>query len=90
MTRKVTPLAGLSLVRLVAAPILAAGLAWVLRFPEALADVLIVTSGLPVAVNVFILAVEYRQNERLASQAVFWTTVLSALSLSVWLAIVSS
>ena len=47
----------------------------------------VISAGLPVAVNVFILSAEYRRDEELASQMVFWTTILSAITLSVLLAI---
>jgi hypothetical protein len=49
--------------------------------------VLIIAAGMPVAVNVFILAAEYDQDSRLASQSIFWTTALSALTLTAWLAL---
>jgi predicted permease len=42
---------------------------------------------MPVAVNVFILAAEYNQDTRLASQTIFWTTALSAVTLTGWLAL---
>jgi len=55
-----------------------------------LSTILIVAAGLPVAVNVYIVASEYDDlDSALASQTIFWTTLLSALTLSVLLAIVS-
>ena len=42
---------------------------------------------MPVAVNVFILASEYNQDSELASQAILWTTILSAITLTAWLAV---
>jgi predicted permease len=49
--------------------------------------VLVIAAGMPVAVNVFILASEYDQDSHLASQTIFWTTALSALTLTAWLAL---
>jgi hypothetical protein len=48
--------------------------------------VLIIAAGMPVAVNVFILASEYQQDTNLASQTIFWTTALSSATLTAWLA----
>ena len=73
--------------RLAASPLLAASLVWLFGFPRDVSCVLIAAAGLPVAVNVYILAAEYRRDEQLASQAVFWTTLLSAITLTVLLAI---
>ncbi len=58
-------------------------------FVPALVFVNIVAAGLPVAVNAAILAGVYRRNEDLASQSVFWTTLLSALTVTTLLLIVN-
>lgn len=50
-------------------------------------QVLVIAAGMPVAVNVFILASEYNRDSELASQTILWTTILSALTLTAWLAI---
>lgn len=52
-----------------------------------MAPVLIVAAGLPVAVNVFILATEYNRDPELASQSVFITTLLSAITITFWIGI---
>ena len=82
-------LSALAVVRLLLSPLLAAGLAAVgqMLFPEisAVAPILVVAAGLPVAVNVYILSAEYDREPELASQMVFWTTLASALSVTVWL-----
>lgn len=81
--------AAVSVARLVVAPLVAAGMVvWLFRFAGGVADVLIVSAGFPVAVNTYILAAEYRQSEGTASQAVFWTTLLSAITLTAALAAV--
>lgn len=67
--------------RLVLSPAIAWLIAWALSLPATLMIVCVVAAGLPVAVNVYVLAAEYRKNEALASQLVFWTTLLSALTL---------
>jgi len=94
---QIRPLATISLVRLVLSPLLAAGMvaaasAWLgpaISGPlQELGPILIASLGLPVAVNVYILSVEYHRDPELASQSIVWTTLLSALTLSVWLLIV--
>jgi predicted permease len=82
-------LSALAIARLLLSPLLAAGLAAVgqLLLPEtlAVAPVLVVAAGLPVAVNVYILSAEYDREPELASQMVFWTTLVSALTMTAWL-----
>lgn len=77
--------------RLLLSPLLAAGLAAVgqLLLPgiSAVAPILVVAAGLPVAVNVYVLSAEYDREPELASQMVFWTTLASALTVTAWLVI---
>ncbi len=54
------------------------------------APVLIIAAGMPVAVNVVVLSMEYKRDFGLASQIIFATTLLSALTLTAWLLIVQS
>lgn len=75
------------LLRLVVAPLLAMALLPLFGFPRDVQAVLVATAGLPIAVNVFILCSQYRTGEAFASQIVTISTLLSALSQSVWLAI---
>lgn len=77
--------------RLFVSPLLAFGLvkAWDALFGNNLGvagPVLVIAAGMPVAVNVFILAAEYNEDTGLASQTILWTTALSALTLTGWLA----
>jgi predicted permease len=81
----VIPAAALTGIRLVAAPLLALALLPLFNFSPETARVLAVASGLPMAVNVFILAVEFDQDADFASQMVFWTTLLSAVTIPVLL-----
>jgi predicted permease len=84
-------LSALVIARLLLSPLLAAGLAAVgqLLLPgiSAVAPILVVAAGLPVAVNVYILSAEYDREPELASQMVFWTTLASALTVTAWLVI---
>lgn len=84
------PLTAVGGLRLLISPALAVLLvgAWSLAAPGSMAGlgpVLVVGAGLPVAVNVYILAVEYQRDATLASQMVVWTTLLSAATLTGWL-----
>jgi len=89
--RNALPILTLSGLRLVVSPLVAAGILLlpVLHIPETARTVLLVMAGLPVAVNVYILASQYDRGAEFASQGVFWSTLLSAGSLSVLLALVS-
>jgi predicted permease len=84
-------LSALVITRLILSPLLAAGLAAVgqhlLPGTSAVAPILVVAAGLPVAVNVYILSAEYDREPELASQMVFWTTLASALTVTAWLVI---
>jgi predicted permease len=88
------PLSAANLVRLVISPLLAAGLAWVWRIsvPNTNAEVfpvLVCAAALPVAVNVYILAMEYQRQPELASRIIFWSTLVSAVTLTAWLTLFS-
>lgn len=88
----VTLLSWITLLRLIVSPLMAWGLVWLWRSLTGIdlglaAPVLIIAAGMPVAVNVFILASEYNRDAQLASQSIFWTTLLSAVSLTAWIAI---
>lgn len=75
---------------LVAAVMVSAAVAVGIANPEqwaALGPILIASAGLPVAVNVYILGMEYGQDPELASQSIFWTTLLSAFTLTMCLAL---
>lgn len=75
----------LAVTRLLLSPLIAWGLVRLFGLHGPVAAILIVAGGLPVAVNVYIIAAEYDLDADLASQAVFWTTALSAVTLSVLL-----
>ena len=53
------------------------------------AALLVTTAGVPTAVNTLLLTIEVDGDVRLAADAVFWTTALSAVSVLIWLAVVS-
>lgn len=87
---RLAPLVAVTGMRLLISPLVAFALvaAWDALAPGALDSiraVLIVAAGLPVAVNVYVLAVEYNRDATLASQMVVWTTLLSAVTLTGWL-----
>lgn len=84
----VGPVALITGMRLVVAPLLAAALLPCFHLPGWTAAILIVAAGFPVAVNLTILSAEYQHDEDLASQSIFISTLLSAVTLSVILALV--
>ncbi|OGS19813.1 MAG: hypothetical protein A3J83_01240 [Elusimicrobia bacterium RIFOXYA2_FULL_40_6] len=69
--------------RLAVSPILAAILVPFFKFTGNIGPIMILSSGLPVAVNAYLLAAEYDNEPELASQLVFWSTVLSAFSIPI-------
>lgn len=87
--QNVLPVAGVTVMRLFVSPIAALFLGLAFGFEPAVLSVLIVVAGLPVAVNVFILSSEYRRGEEIASQIIFWTTLLSALTIALLITIVT-
>lgn len=74
--------------RLILSPLLAAGLFWLWQhlFADGLTGqglYLIATAGYPTALNVSILGATTREKGELGSQIVFWTTLLSTITLSI-------
>jgi len=76
------PVAAASILRLIVSPVLAVLMVVLFHISAPLSTILVFAAGFPVAVNVFILATEYRKDTGFASQSIFWTTIISALSLS--------
>jgi hypothetical protein len=84
------PISAAAVVRLLISPLLAVGLAavWTLLWPGGLNDVygvLIIAMALPIAVNVSILSIQYNREPEMVSQMVFLSTILSALTMTIWL-----
>jgi predicted permease len=89
---KLTDPAAVSLMtglRLLLAPVAAFLLLPLFGFDAEIRRILIVASGLPSAVNVFILAEEYKRRPDIASQTVFWSTLVSVVTVSVLLILVA-
>ena len=83
----IIPISVISIIRLAVSPLVAFILVYVFNFDKITGSVLITACATPVAVNVFILAVEYDNNKELASQAIFFTTIVSAFTVSIILAL---
>jgi predicted permease len=81
-------LMAISSLRLLISPALAVVLLPLFPFTAPVTAVLIIASAFPVAVNVYILAAQYQQDEAMVSQAIFWTTLLSAATMSILLVMV--
>ena len=82
MAKNAFPVASSSVMRLIISPLVAILMVAIFHIKEPLSIILILASGFPVAVNVFILATEYRTDRAFASQSIFWTTIFSAFTLS--------
>ena len=85
LTKNSVHVVAMTIMRLIISPIIALVLVLIFQIQGILASIMIVTSGLPVAVNTYILSLEYNQDADLASQGIFWSTLLSVASLSVLL-----
>ncbi len=68
-------------VRLLLSPLVAFGLVLLFKPGPQIAPVLAVAGGLPVAVNLFVLSVEFEQDADFGSRLVFWSTLLSAVTI---------
>ncbi len=83
MKKNLREISSVVILRLVISPLLALAVALLLGLSELLSVVLIIASGFPSAVNSYILALEYDNNFELASQLIFWSTILSAISIPI-------
>lgn len=88
LSKRIGPLLAVGGFRFIASPLLTVALTWALGIGQPVAGILTAMSVLPTAVNVYIIAAQYQEDQELASQAVFWTTLLSAVTVSVMLALV--
>ncbi|HEY3290478.1 MAG TPA: AEC family transporter, partial [Anaerolineae bacterium] len=82
-----------TVIRLVVSPLVALAMAaiWFIVAPGSIgqaAPVMVIAAGMPVAVNVYVLSLEYKRDYALASQVIFASTLVSALTLTAWLVLV--
>lgn len=77
------PLSVAIMMRLLLSPLLAYGLTLIFGFTGIEAQVLIIGAAVPTAVNSVVLAMEFEGDTNYASETVFFTTLLSALTVTV-------
>ena len=70
------------LLRLVAAPVVGYGLVWILNIRGLLGEALLVSTCFPTAVNSALLALQFENEPEFAAAAVFYSTLVSALTVS--------
>lgn len=85
--RRVLPVMAL---KLAALPLVMAGVVWLIGLWPWPGAMLIVASAAPSAVNTFLLALELKGDSELAAECIFWTTLTSALTVTIALAIVKA
>jgi predicted permease len=90
VTGRFADVAAVSVVRLIGSPLVAMALValWSKLISPGImffAPVLVVVAAVPVAVTVYVLSIEYERNPNLASQMIFWSTLLSAFTVTGWL-----
>lgn len=72
-----------STIRLLISPLIALGLVSIMNFDSIASSVLIIGAGTPIAVNSLFLAIEFDGDADYASQTVFISTLLSAITISI-------
>jgi predicted permease len=87
---RITPVLVTLLVRFVLSPVIALLVCLLIPVSQEIKNMLILVSSLPVAVNVNILAMETGKDPELASQMVFWSTVVSALAVPILIMLLES
>jgi predicted permease len=75
------PVAVVTVIRLIVSPLAAAALTLAFNFEPEMSRILIVAMGVPVAINTYILALEFDRDPALASRMILWTTLISAVSI---------
>ena len=81
------PLLSCIAIRLLAGPLLAFAITQALHFPKAIAAVLILSAGAPTAVNSALLAHEFGGDRPFATSSVYYSTLLSMVTVTINLAI---
>lgn len=76
------------IMRLILSPLLAYGLTLIFGFTGTVAEVLIIGAAAPTAVNSVLLAIEFKGDAEYASETVFLTTLLSAITVALTIQIV--
>ncbi|MDB6116580.1 MAG: Membrane transport protein [Verrucomicrobiaceae bacterium] len=81
------PLISALAIRLLIGPVIAYGLTELMHFPKAVAAVIILTAGSPTAVNSALLAHEFGGDRSFATASVYYSTLLSMLTVTLNLAV---
>lgn len=84
------PLVTALVVRLIGAPLLAWGITRLIPVPPATASVLILAAGAPTAVNTALLAHEFGGDREFATASVFYSTLLSLVTVTITLALLKA
>ena len=87
---RMRPVVLAALLRLIGGPMIALGLLLLLGWQGLLAQQLLISSTVPTAVNTTILAIEFDNEPEFASQAVMVSTLLSALTVTIFIQIARS
>jgi malate permease and related proteins len=80
------PLVSALVVRLLVGPVLAFGVTQLMHFDAATAAVIILAMGAPTAVNSALLTFEYGGDKRFATGSVYYSTLVSMVTVTLWLA----
>ncbi len=70
-------------IRLIIAPMITGVLLWLFQIDGIAAQVVLICSGAPTAINTVLLAIEFKNEPEYASQTVFFSTAFSALTIPI-------
>ena len=85
--QSVGPISWALTIRLIAGPLLAAGLCWKFGFTGEQAAVLVVSASFPTAINTALLAHEFNADAHFAASSVFYSTLASMISVTALIAL---
>ena len=74
---------GIAALKLVAQPAIVYGLCLAIGLSKEVTQAAVLTAALPVAINIYMMAVDFRSEEAAASNAIFVSTILSAISIPI-------
>ena len=78
------------ILKLVALPVVTAGVVWAMGLWPWPGAMIIVASAAPTAVNILLLTIELEGDAHTAADSVFWTTLLSSITVTICMAIVDA
>ena len=83
----VVPAAALALLKLVLMPAAALAICWAVGLPPLAAKVAVATASLPAGINSYLIAVQFRTGQALASNQMTLSTAMAVVTTALWLSL---